>query len=159
MLARSGQWWNIGQLREGDRLAESLEAQSGRTETSTERDSSGWERREQIQVNVDEETLSFANSEAFLTCRCLGVHHWRNLAGLATAYPRENSVAFNWTGNCVTCDRGVAEDSAHDGPDRRVHGQRSTRRGERQRAVPIDRCRTGRCRRGAGLHGCAPRRS
>jgi hypothetical protein len=52
MLARSGQWWNIGQLREGDRLAGSLEAQSGRTESSTERDSSGWERREEIQVNV-----------------------------------------------------------------------------------------------------------
>jgi hypothetical protein len=76
----------------------------------------------------DPESLSFASSEAFPPCRCLSVHHWPHLAGLASAYARENSVAFNWTGNCVTCDRGVAEDSAHDGPDRRVHGQRSTRR-------------------------------
>ena len=49
-------------------------------------------------------------------------------AGLASADARENPVAFNWTGNCVTGDRGVAEDSAHDGADRRVQGQRSTRR-------------------------------
>jgi len=76
----------------------------------------------------DPESLSFASSEAFPTCRCLSVHHWPHLAGVACAYARENSVAFNWTGNCVTYDRGVAEDSAHDGPDRRVHGQRSTRR-------------------------------
>jgi hypothetical protein len=76
----------------------------------------------------DPESLSFASSEAFPTCRCLSVHHWPHLAGVACAYARENLVAFNWTGNCVTCDRGVAEDSAHDGPDRRVHGQRSTRR-------------------------------
>src|SRR5260221_10404734 len=62
--------------------------------------------------------------------------HWPHLSGLASVYARENSVAFNWTGSCVTCDRGVAEDSALDGPGPRVHGQRSTRRRERGRAVP-----------------------
>ena len=64
------------------------------------------------------------------SCRTvvLGVRHWRNVAGQAFANAREKSVAFNWIGSCVTCDRAVAEDSALDGPDRRVHGQRSTRR-------------------------------
>src|SRR6266851_6941369 len=76
----------------------------------------------------DQESLSFAGFEAFLTGRCLGFRHWPHLAGLASAYARVNSVAFNWTGSCVTCDRGVAEDSARDGPDPHVHGQRSTRR-------------------------------
>jgi hypothetical protein len=97
--------------------------------------------------------------EAFLTGRCLDVRHWPDPAGLASAYARDNSVAFNWTGSCVTRDHGVAEDSAHDGSNCRVHGQRSTRHGKRKRTVSIGRRRTGRCRRGAGLHGCGPRRS
>src|SRR5260221_610249 len=38
---------------------------------------------------------------------------------------------FNWTESCFTSDRGVAEDSAHDGRDRRVHAQqRHDRRSE-----------------------------
>jgi hypothetical protein len=72
--------------------------------------------------------VSFAGFEAFLTGRCLDFRHWPDLAGLASAYAGETSVAFNWTGSCVTRDRGVVEDSAQDGPDPRVHGQRSTRR-------------------------------
>ncbi len=76
----------------------------------------------------DQESLSFAGFEAFLTGRCLSVRHWPHLAGLASACARENSVALNWTGNCVTCDRGTAQDSAQVGPDPRVRGQRSTRR-------------------------------
>jgi hypothetical protein len=76
----------------------------------------------------DQESLSFAGFEAFLTGRCLSVRHWPHLAGLASACAREKSVALNWTGNCVTCDRGTAQDSAQVGPDPRVRGQRSTRR-------------------------------
>ena len=91
--------------------------------------------------------------------RCLGSRHWRNPAGLSYAYARENSFTFNWTRTCVTSDRGVTEDSTHDGSNRRVHGHRSTRHGKRKRTVSIDRRRTGRCGRGAGLHGCGPRRS
>jgi hypothetical protein len=36
----------------------------------------------------------FVGSEPFLTCCRLGFHHWRALAGLASAYARETSVAF-----------------------------------------------------------------
>src|SRR2546428_12939858 len=53
----------------------------------------------------DQESLSFAGSETFLTCCCLGFHHWRNLAGLASASARDTSVTPNWTGSCITCDR------------------------------------------------------
>src|SRR4029077_11623438 len=76
----------------------------------------------------DQESLSFAGFEAFLAGRCLSVRHWQHLAGLASACARAKSVALNWTGNCVTCDRGTAQDSAPVGPDPRVRGQRSTRR-------------------------------
>ena len=76
----------------------------------------------------DQESLSFAGVEAFLTGGCLDFRHCPDLAGLASAYARENWVAFNWTGSCVTRDRGVAEDSSQEGPGPRVHGQRSTRR-------------------------------
>ena len=62
----------------------------------------------------DQESLSFAGVEAFLTGGCLDFRHCPDLAGLASAYERENWVAFNWTGSCVTRDRGVAEDSARD---------------------------------------------
>src|SRR5260221_14244378 len=50
----------------------------------------------------DQESQSFAGFEAFLSFRCLSVRHWRDSAGLASAYARENSLAFNLTGNCVT---------------------------------------------------------
>jgi hypothetical protein len=75
----------------------------------------------------DQESFSFAGFVRSAGC-CLGFRHWQDLASLGSAYPRENSVAFNWTGSCVTCDRGVAEDSAQAGPGSRLHGQRSTRR-------------------------------
>jgi len=94
-------------------------------------------RIEDLRVRNQQESLSRARAEAFLTSRCREFHHWRHLARLASINAR-NFRRCGWNGSCVPHDCGVAEDSAYDGPDRPVHGQRPPRRRERRRAVPAD---------------------
>src|SRR5882672_3161036 len=108
ILTRSGQWRNIGQLKEGDGMAESVER---RTYSGPQERAARVEVNARIEDSRDEDQglVSRAAFEAFPPRCCLGVHHWRNVAGHAFANAREKSVAFNWTGSCVTCDCAVAE--------------------------------------------------
>src|SRR6266404_8602266 len=75
-------------------------------------------RIEDSRAENQEEPLSHADAETFLSRRCPGFHHWRDLARFASANIFR-FIAFEWTGSCVTQKRAVAEQSARERPERR----------------------------------------
>src|SRR6266404_5490727 len=74
-------------------------------------------RIEDSRTENHEEPLSHADAETFLSRRCPGFHHWRDLARLASAN-LFRFIAFEWTASCVT--HNVPSPSSQRANDRNV---------------------------------------